>query len=243
MKTYEQSILLPSNGLFGGPKEVTLRAMTTKEEKIMLMSKDFSVFEKIVKSCCVKPKDLDVGLLHQNDILYLTYALRQITFGDDYTQESVCPECGYRQQIDVNISEMEVNYLDTDDIEEKLAVTLPINKDTLTLKLLSNGDVNRLDKLVKVKNSKGKLQDPESYRFTLGLMELIVTRNGEEFTDIEEKRNYVDNLHLQDLVTIQNCVSKIEFGLDNTIIRTCQKCGEEIKLKGIICPEFFRPSL
>ena len=138
---------------------------------------------------------------------------------------------------------MEVNYLDTDDIEEKLTVTLPINKDTLTLKLLSNGDVNRLDKLVKVKNSKGKLQDPESYRFTLGLMELIVTRNGEEFTDIEEKRNYVDNLHLQDLVTIQNCVSKIEFGLDNTIIRTCQKCGEEIKLKGIVCPEFFRPSL
>ena len=243
MKTYEQSILLPSNGLFGGPKEITLRAMTTKEEKIMLMSKDFSVFEKIVKSCCVKPKDLDIGLLHQNDILYLTYALRQITFGDDYTQESVCPECGYRQQIDVNISEMEVNYLDKDDIKEKLAVTLPINKDTLTLKLLSNGDVNRLDKLVKDKNSKGKLQDPESYRFTLGLMELIVTRNGEEFTDIEEKRNYVDNLHLQDLVTIQNCVSKIEFGLDNTIIRTCQKCGEEIKLKGIICPEFFRPSL
>ena len=243
MKTYEKSFLLPSNGLFGGPKEITLRAMTTKEEKIMLMSKDFSVFENIVKSCCVEPKDLDIGLLHQNDIMYLTYALRQITFGDEYSQESICPECGYKQQIDVNISEMEVNYLDTDNIEEKLTVTLPINKDTLTLKLLSNGDVNRLDKLVKVKNSKGKLQDPESYRFTLGLMELITTRNGEEFKDIEEKRNYVDNLHLQDLVTIQNCVSKIEFGLDNTIIRTCQKCGEEIKLNGIICPEFFRPSL
>lgn len=243
MKTYEKTFMLPSNGLFGGPKEITLRAMTTKEEKILLTSKDFSIFEKLVKSCCVEPKDLDTGLLHQNDIMYLVYALRQITFGDDYEQESVCPECGFKQQVNVNISEMEINYLDTENIEEQLTVTLPINGDVLTLKLLSNGDTKRLDKQVKIKNSKGRLQDPESYRFTLGLMELIVTRNGEEFTDIEEKRNYVENLHLQDLVVIQNCVSKIDFGLDNTIIRTCQKCGEEVKFYGMICPEFFRPSL
>lgn len=243
MKTYEKSFLLPSNGIFGGPKEITLRAMTTKEEKIMLTSYDFSVFERIVKSCCVEPKDLDINLLHQEDIMYLIYALRQITFGNEYAQESICPECGFKQQIDVDISDMELNYLDTENIEEKLTVKLPVNGDALTLKLLSNGDLKRLDKTVKVKNSQGRLQDPDSYRFTLGIMEIIATRNGEEFKDLDEKRNYVDTLHLKDLITIQNCISSIKFGLNRTIIRTCQRCKEDVKFEGMICPEFFRPSL
>ena len=115
MKTVEKTFQLPSNGLFGGPKEITLRAMTTKEEKILMTSRDFSVFERLVKSCCVEPKDLDIGLLHQNDIMYLIYALRELTFGTTYNQEIKCPECGAKQEIEVDISEMEVNILDLEE--------------------------------------------------------------------------------------------------------------------------------
>ena len=117
MNTFEKTVQLPSNGLFGGPKEITLRAMTTKEEKILMTSKDFSVFDRLVKSCCVEPKDLDTGLLHQNDIMYLVYALRKITFGDSYIQEVTCPECGFKQEMEIDISEMTINLLDIDSIE------------------------------------------------------------------------------------------------------------------------------
>ena len=37
--------------------------------------------------------------------------------------------------IEINISEMDVDFLDTDNIEEKLKVKLPVNGDTLQLKL------------------------------------------------------------------------------------------------------------
>lgn len=242
MENFEKTFTLPSNGLLGGPKEVTLRAMTTKEEKIILTTRDMSLFEKLIKSCCVEPKDLNVDLLHENDIMFLVFALRSITFGDTYEQTITCPECGFKQDITVNISEMEPHILDTDNIEEKLTCKLPVNGDTLQLKLLSVGDINRIDKLVKTRTSKGKVKDPDSYNFTLKLMETILSKNGDTFENQDEKMHYVDSLNMQDLVTIQNTLSSIEFGLDNVLIRTCSKCHEDIEVAGVVCPEFFRPT-
>ena len=242
MENFEKTFKLPSNGLFGGPKEVTLRAMTTKEEKILLTTRDMSVFDRLIKSCCVEPKDLDTSLLHENDIMFLVFALRSITFGDTYTQTTVCPECGFKQDVEISISEMETNILDIDEVDEKLVCTLPVNGDTLQLKLLSTGDINRIDRLVKNRASKGKVQDPDSYNFTLKLMETIVSKNGEDFVDQDAKRHYVDTLNMRDLIVIQNTLSSIEFGLDNTVYRTCNKCNEEMEVAGVICPEFFRPT-
>lgn len=242
METIEKTVQLPSNGLFGGPKEVTIRAMTTREEKIILSAKDFSVFTQLVKSCIIEPKDIDIGLLHQNDIMYLVYALRELTFGPIYVQEVVCPECGFKQEVDIDINGMEVTILDTENIDNSLLVQLPVNGDSLQLKLLSSGDIAKLDKQIKNKVAKGRLLDPETYEFTVKLMETIVTRNGEDFESFEEKKDYVDNLNLRDLVSIQNTLNKIEFGLDPAVVVTCNKCKEEVEVNGLICPEFFRPS-
>lgn len=242
MKTIEKTYQLPSNGIFGGPKEVTLRAMTTKEEKIIMTSRDFSVFGRLVKSCCIEPRDLDIGLLHQNDVMYLTYALRELTFGPTYTQEVTCPECGFKQEIEVNISEMEVTVLDSEELDKKLTIELPESKDTLQLKLLSSGDISRLDKQIKQKVVKGKIQDPDAYEFLIKLMETIVNKNGEDFESYDAKRDYTDNLHMRDLVAIQNCLNNIEFGINPSIIRECIKCKEDMEVNGLICPEFFRPT-
>jgi len=123
-----------------------------------------------------------------------------------------------------------------------LLVKLPVNGDELQLKLLSSGDINRLDKQVKNRTAKGKVQDPETYEFTIKLMETIVSKNGEDFESFEDKRNYVDTLNMRDLVAIQNILNKIEFGLDPSVVITCNKCKEEVEVSGLICPEFFRPT-
>ena len=242
MENFEKTFRLPSNGLLGGPKEVVLRAMTTKEEKIILTTRDMSVFERLIKSCCIEPKELNMSQLHENDIMFLVFALRSITFGDTYEQTITCPECGFKQDVTINISEMETNILDTDGIEEKLSCKLPVNGDSLQLKLLSIEDINRIDKLVKTRAAKGKIQDPDSYNFILKLMETIVNKNGEDFENQDEKRHYVESLNMRDLVEIQNTLSNIEFGLDNTLIRTCSRCHEDIEVAGVVCPEFFRPT-
>ena len=61
METLEKTYKVPSAGLFGGPTEVTMRPMTTKEEKIIYTSRDMSFIEKIVKSCIVEPKDVKMS--------------------------------------------------------------------------------------------------------------------------------------------------------------------------------------
>jgi hypothetical protein len=137
---------------------------------------------------------------------------------------------------------MNITYLDSEGLEDKLLVKLPVNGDELQLKLLSSGDINRLDKQVKNRTAKGKVQDPETYEFTIKLMETIVSKNGEDFESFEDKRNYVDNLNMRDLVAIQNTLNKIEFGLDPSVVITCNKCKEEVEVSGLICPEFFRPT-
>lgn len=242
METLEKTFNVPSNGFFGGPKTITLRAMTTKEEKILYTSKDFNFLERLIKSCCIEPKDLDTGLLHQNDLMFLTFALRELTFGSTYTQTITCPECGAKFDTDIDISEMDVQILDTDSLDEKLTVKLPVNGDTLKLTLLSKGESNRIERLVKSKAAKGKLKNPDEYEFLLKLAALIENRNGEEFTSEEEKINYTDNLNLRDLTVIQNALMDIDFGIVNTNFRVCSNCGEEVEVAGLIAPEFFRPT-
>lgn len=96
--------------------------------------------------------------------------------------------------------------------------------------------------MIKQKTAKGRLKDPDSYEMVVKLMETIVTRNNEDFESTEEKQNYVDNLNLKDLIKIQNALSEINFGIDTTVTRICDRCGEEIEVRGLICPEFFHPS-
>jgi hypothetical protein len=242
MNTIEKTFQLPSKGAFGGPSEITLRAMTTREEKILLTARDFTVFERLVESCTVKPKDFDLGTLHQNDIMYLVYALRELTFGNTYLQEIVCPECGAKYESEIDIADMSLTFLDVDTLDEKLNIKLPVCEDELQLKLLSVGDIRRIDKMIKQKTAKGKLRDPEGYEITVKLMETIVTRNGEDFESTEEKQNYVETLNLKDLIKLQNTLSDIEFGLDTTNQKICERCGEDIEVRGLICPEFFHPS-
>lgn len=128
METLEKTFNVPSNGYFGGPDKITLRAMTTKEEKILYTSRDMNFLDRLIKSCCVEPKDLDTNLLHNNDLMFLTFALRELTFGSTYEQDIVCPECGTKQKVEIDISEMDVNCLDLKDLSEKLECTLPVNR-------------------------------------------------------------------------------------------------------------------
>ena len=59
---YETTVTLPSKGiLYNGliPSEISLRGMTTRDEKILYASQSGNVFQRILKNCIIQPKDLD----------------------------------------------------------------------------------------------------------------------------------------------------------------------------------------
>lgn len=240
METIERTYKVPSAGLFGGPTEVTIRPMTTKEEKIIYTSRDMSFLTKIVKSCVVEPKNLDIGKLHPNDITYLLFMIRELTFGPNYKQKMQCDNCGLKQDIEIDITEMTYDILDISSLDEKLVVNLPVCGDTLKLKILSQGDFDNIEEYVRRLAKQGKVKDPEGYEYVYRFAKMIESINGETNLDIKDTINYIDNLNMKDFYEIKKTLSDIKIGINTSNIRKCKNCGEEVEVFGATVPEFFR---
>ena len=74
---YETTVNLPSKGLLYEdiPEEITLRAITTNDEKMLYGSTSGNAFSKVIKSCIVSPENVDVGDLLPFDEQFLMLKL------------------------------------------------------------------------------------------------------------------------------------------------------------------------
>ena len=241
MSNFQKVLEVPSNGYFGGPKEVTMRGITTNEEKMIYTATDFSFIKQLIKSCCIEPKNLDVNKLHPNDLVYLVFALREMTFGATYPQSVVCPHCGFKQDVDIDITKMEYDILDLESLDEKLEVHLPASGDSVKLKLMSQGEIDDIEKEVKRGAEKGKIKDPDGWLFLKKFAGVIDTVNGKPFDTEADKINYVRNMSMRDSNKINKQLSEIKFGMNQMLDFTCARCHEEMEVKGYMSPEFFHP--
>ena len=92
-----------------------------------------------------------------------------------------------------------------------------------------------------------RLKDPQGYEMMLRLamsVSLIETKEPSDvdYENVENKIEYLNQLRMKDLVTIQNALNDFDFGLRRNIYRECENCGEDMEVTGFIVPEFFHPS-
>lgn len=240
---YEKDIIIPSNGYLGGPKKVTIRAMTTAEEKILYSSRDLSYLAKICKSCTVSPKNLDVHNLLPQDLLFMIFQIRELTYGAEYTQTVRCPHCGYVQDAKINITNFSYTLLD-ENISEKLFIELPMSKAQVHLKLLSQYEIDSIEDEAVTLFQEGKIAEPDSYAMVKKFAKMIESVSGMEFNNDMDKYSYVNKLHMRDFNVIRNRIDSVKYGLDNTMEITCKNpnCEKKVEVTGTICPEFFRPT-
>lgn len=243
MDKYQKTIELPSRGYLGGPKEIVIRAMTAAEEKILFSSKDWSFIRKIVLACTVSPKDIDIYQLLPEDLVYVLYRIRELTFGPEYLQPIRCSHCNTKQNAVINIANFEYTTL-PEDVDSKLSIELPISNLKATLKLLSKGEIDDLDRETQKIIQRENIQDPDGYSFIKRLMaqtEIL----GKDFNSDLEKYSYFLKMHAMDINRIRNTIDSIVFGINtNTIIKCENKnCGVDIEVNGTVCPEFFRPTM
>lgn len=240
---FTQEVMLPSAGYFGGPLKVRIRRMTTAEEKIIYSSRDGNFITDIVKACVVSPV-LDLDKISPADIVYLLYAIRNITFGEKYKQETTCPECGQRQTIEVDITDMEIKMLDADYIEECLKVELPDCGKTLKMRLMPEGEIRKLDNKIMKDVVKKNIEDPDGYEFMQKLVALVASIDGEPVEDKIKTEKFLTNLSMRDYNKIRKQSNEAvkSYGLDTSTVFTCKKCKEIQEVTAIIAPEFFRPN-
>lgn len=239
---YETTVVLPTNGkMYGaeGPREVTLRAMTTKEEKILLGSTGDNTFDKIVKSCIVSPSDLNLDDLIVSDSHFLLMKLRAHTYGSDYHIECTCPECGKVEKKTINLDDFPVYMLD-DDFKEPIEFTLPMSGDKLECKLLRNKDITYVNRLAH-KLARNTKTSEEEIAYNIRMSRHIVRINGEDVDDATAQL-YTQNMHGRDSAYFWWSLNKVLVGYDTTVECTCPNCGADYEIGMPITSEFFRPS-
>lgn len=238
---YETTVLLPSKGLLYDdiPEEITIRSMTTNDEKIIFGSTSGDAVAKVLQRCIVNPPNLDISKLTPADESFLMLKLRTHTYGSDYSMVGHCPECRSSNTYDINLDELPVTYL-SDDFEEPFTIELPQSCDKLSIRLLRNKDYtmirNQAKKIAK------KMHTPyRELEYIYRMAKYIVAINDEEI-DQPKAQEYVTNLVGKDSAYFFWKLNQVaDYGVDTSSLVTCKDCGEDFELPFEITSEFFRP--
>ena len=240
-----ETFTLPSNGVpYNGAvkPDITLRAMTTMDEKIRLSGSGLNSLTSLIDACIVEPQGFTTKDLKLFDLQYLMYMLRVITYGSDYKVKVYCEHCDKAVETVVNLDELEVIKIDDNYTEPFEIGPLPVSGDTISCKTLSVGDLITIDREAQRILSKFKdyVGDPE---FVLGYKYIITAINGEQYPDFK-KQKYIEEMNAKDLRYLDVMYEKLtsNFGINTNVVSECPICGAPIEFSMPITDEFFRPS-
>lgn len=225
------------------PEEVTIRSMTTLEEKKRLGNQGFwKTICSILDDVVISPDGFEAKYATLFDFYFLMYKMRVVTYGKEYKVRITCPDCGKEVTLKVDLDKLNVNYLDGDFQDTFKIGPLPRSKDILECRFERVQDKISSDK--KVKDFKEKNPDFDgdpTEIFTLASR--IVTINGESKTPIELQM-YVEDMSPLDSAYLNQAYNKIvnPIGMNTLCHETCPSCGEDIEFNLPFTSEFFRPT-
>lgn len=233
---------LPSRGKFPGvPAQITLRAMSLKDEKQRLASQGINGIVDLISNCIVKPEGFDAYSMCRFDLDFAMLKLRVVSHGPNYRVKVVCPICGKTTEQTINLDDIPTNFVDDDFSSEFEIGPLPISGDTLSAKILTFRDINDIESearrvLNKFPNYKGDPSDILNYVYK------ITSINGEKLPYTQVK-SYIENMPASDSVYFDEYYEEAlgKYGLDTLISFQCDSCGNTFERSMPMNSEFFRP--
>ena len=244
----QETYTLPSKGMFytkedGIPASITLRRMTTKEDKIRLRNQSEFTIRRDILQACIMNEGVDAGKLKLLDANFLLFRLRTISLLNDlYKVQCKCPYCGAEFIHELNLSEVPIKYMDKEKMK-LFSVTLPISQAKVTLKLPS------LDDSIKAGDDYSEYikmfpdVDPTDYLYASTNSMYIKDVNGNHLMK-EEIPNWLDGLDILDNRALTDNINELQdaYGFDENIAAICPACQNEV-IHGLpITSELFTPS-
>ena len=196
-----EDVTLPSKGLLypeGHPLRsgvIKMKYMTAKEEDILTNQnfiKNGTVINKLLQSLIVTPVNYNDLLIGDKNAILI--AARILGYGADYTFEYVSPNTGDKEEVTIDLTELDDKELDESLMIEgrnEFAFTLPTSKVEVTFKFLTHGDEEKIQKELK---GLKKLNKQSSSELTTRLKHTLLSVNGDR--DIKTIREFVDNRFL-----------------------------------------------
>lgn len=246
---FVQEVILPSKGLLNPeiPEgKLVQRCMMVADQKFLSGSNlpAGTALQQLLQRTITSPAEFNVANLTLSDTLFLLFKLRILSYGNNYSFRSRCPECGQRITINLNLPELPVEMLD-EDYQERLIVELPHRGDTVYTRLLTNKDMEDIEK--ELKRRRRKNEDEVDY--VLRIMQSIEkielktpNKDGKSVLthplDIEK---YINSLTDLDARAINATRDSIRYGITPTVEYICPECGEYIDVNVQFSGDFFRP--
>lgn len=241
--TEEHEIQIPTNGLLYQDSEdedikrgiVRLQPMSLADEEIIANQtyiKNGSVFRHLLNNCMLN--NFDAKNFAPYDTYYLLYALRRITYGEDYKFEVQCPECGKKYTYELDISDVEFDELKPEDnAKPKCTIKLPVSKFTIVINMVTTGteeEVNRLSKTI----------DAGDAILNFVARTESITDNKGEPVNPNDFADFYEALPGKDRAEISKHFKVIDDLKIPTVDLICPKCGVEDEMQIPFNRDFFR---
>jgi len=238
---------LPSSGWYYAKEsplasgQIEISYMTARHEDILTSTnliKKGIVIERLLQELIVN-KDISYGDLLIGDKNAIMIASRVLGYGKDYSVKIVCPDCGEKNTMDVDLT-----LLNDKDITEPIKknvnefeYTLPASKRILKYHLLTQANEDSIDKEVE---SHRKVDSNVDKTLTTRLKYIITSIDGDESP--AAIRKFVDNDFLaRDSIAFRKEYQTVSPDIDFVMTHKCIHCDEEREMRVPIGPDFFWP--
>ncbi len=243
----QESYTLPSKGMvykpeYHIPASVTLRRMTTKEEKMRLRNEGEEKIRRDILQACIMD-NFDASLLKLEDANFLLFRLRALSLLDDtYKVRVTCPSCGTQFIHQLNLSEVPIKYMEEEKLQN-LKVELPISKAKVDFKLPSIGDIITMGDKIRDYLDKFPNADRGELIYTLSSMLYIDLVNGQSMMP-EVLEDYIDHLDIIDARAVKEIINQLDglYGFEDELKCECPNCKTEVTHGLPITSELFNPS-
>lgn len=237
-----QGRVYPPTSTLHGKEIVSIKAMTAKEEDILMsraFSKQGTTVVELIRSC-LADKSIDPADLLLGDRHALLVAIRITGYGANYNVDAACPKCNATDEYSFDLSSLPIRNLEIEPIRpgvNEFSFTLPVSKKNVTFKFMTGRDDLEL---TQTNERKKKLfGDQVESVVTSRLAHQIVSIDG--VTDRNKITTFVNNMPARDSRALRTYIDKHEPTLEMTTTMTCNSCGASSEVGLPIGINFFWP--
>jgi hypothetical protein len=243
------AVPLPSRGLVYSPghplcgaSEVEYRAMTAKEEDILMsqaLIKRGTVITELIKSCLIN-KDIDVHSLLSGDRNALMIAIRASGYGAAYEPTYACPQCEFKNDVQVDLNNLPIKPLTINPIAPNMnafAFKLPVSKKEVTFKFLNGKEEEEIIAESETRKKKGLLN---SNLVTARLMRSIIAIDGNDNKGLISR--FVQYMPARDSLLLREYIDEHEPGVNMKIDFRCSNCDHFEEVMMPLGANFFWPN-
>lgn len=242
---------LPSRGLVY-PKEnplhqqeqVEIKGMTANEENILMsraLIKKGTVITELIKACMIDPR-IDVNAMVSGDRNALMVAIRITGYGTEYNPTVQCPGCEVRNDIDINLADLEIKNLEIEPIElgkNEFSFTTPVTKKKVTFRFLTGKEEEEIIATSEARKKKGLQNDNV---ITTRLQYSLLSIDGSYDRGLVNK--FSMHMPAKDSLNLRKYIDENEPGIDMRFEFKCKNpdCSYEEVMAVPMGPTFFWPN-